>query len=154
MENQPQNLNANDNEDDAELISQILDDMQQGEEPQQQSQQQPTPQQMPSQNVNETFLDNVEDDNVEMYDDNDVEYEDYEEYQPENLSFTDKLVNELKLPAVVLVLLLFSSLFKLDSLIYKRLPSKLVSFKYVNYLVIFVVCLLYTGAYYGVSKLL
>ena len=34
MENQPQNLNANDNEDDAELISQILDDMQQGEEQQ------------------------------------------------------------------------------------------------------------------------
>lgn len=150
MENQPQNLNVNDNEDDAELISQILDNMQEGEEQQLQSNQQ----QMPSQNVNETFLDNVENNNVEMYDDNEIEYEDYEEYQPENLSFTDKLVNEIKLPLVVLVLLLFSSLFKLDSLIYKRLPSKLVSFKYVNYLVIFVVCLLYTSAYYGVSKLL
>jgi len=153
MENQPQNLNANDNEDDAELISQILDDMQQGEGPSQQ-QSQPQQQQMPPQNVNETFLDNTENDNVEMYDDNDIEYEDYEQYQQEELSFTDKLLNEIKLPLVVLVILLLSSFLKLDAVLYKQLPAKLVSFKYVNYLVIFVVCLLYTGAYYGVSKLL
>lgn len=145
-----ENLNTNE-EEDAELISQILDDMQDSNEPNEQ----PVMQQQPDMQQQDTFLDN----NEEMY--NDIEYEDdYEEpfYQEqveqENLSFTDKLLNELKMPLVVLVLLLLSSFLKLDTLIYKRLPAKLVSFKYVNYLVIFVVCLIYTGAYYGASKLL
>lgn len=146
-----ENLNTNE-EEDAELISQILDDMQDSNEPNEQ----PVMQQQPDmQQQQDTFLDN----NEEMY--NDIEYEEddqepfyQEQVEQENLSFTDRLLNELKMPLVVLVLLLLSSFLKLDTLIYKRLPAKLVSFKYVNYLVIFVVCLIYTGAYYGASKLL
>lgn len=151
-----ENLNTNE-EEDAELISQILDDMQDSNEPNEQPnmQQQPVMQQQPDMQQQDTFLDN----NEEMY--NDIEYEEddqepfyQEQVEQENLSFTDRLLNELKMPLVVLVLLLLSSFLKLDTLIYKRLPAKLVSFKYVNYLVIFVVCLIYTGAYYGASKLL
>lgn len=146
-----ENLNTNE-EEDAELISQILDDMQDSNEPNEQ----PVMQQQPDmQQQQDTFLDN----NEEMY--NDIEYEEddqepfyQEQVEQENLSFTDRLLNELKMTLVVLVLLLLSSFLKLDTLIYKRLPAKLVSFKYVNYLVIFVVCLIYTGAYYGASKLL
>jgi magnesium-transporting ATPase (P-type) len=151
-----ENLNVNE-EEDAELISQILDDMQDSNEAEEKNvvQQQPEMQQQQIMEQQNEFDEN----NQDMY--NDIEYEeDYEEpfYQEQveqvNLSFTDRLLNEIKMPLVVLVLFLLSSFLKLDTLIYKRLPAKLVSFKYVNYLVILIVCLVYTGVYYGASKLL
>jgi len=139
-----------DEEDDPQLISDILEGMQEeeakvgGGQPQQQHQQQVNQEQFVGNNQQPDGYDNYEP----------VEYEDEQGYYHEEVQKTmmEKIVQGLKMPLVVLTLFLMISFIRLDKLIYKILPAKLVSVKYINGMITIMVCFLYTSMYYGISK--
>lgn len=121
-----------------------------GNRPQQDDFNEPINHQEPMQQYHQQQDDDDDDydEDEEMYNrmdmQNDVEYE--------NLTLKDKIIKEIKLPLVVLFLLIVSHAFKLDNLLYKYLPSKLVSFKYLKQFIVILSSSIYAGIYYIISK--
>jgi hypothetical protein len=125
------------NEEDPELISQILDEMQNEEQVNQ-------PQE---QIINE-----------QPYDENEFEQyeEDYEEegFEVEPKSLVQTMFDEFKLPLFALGLYIFFSMPQLEKGFYKIVPANLSGFKYLNMSLLFLRGLFFAGALYGVSKVI